>query len=184
METWKAVPKYVGYYEVSDLGRVRSLDRQIEQVSRRGKPYQRTMKGRILQTVLDSKGSYRYAHLANVKNEHHSVHSLVLRAFIGEAPEGYEGCHGDGDSHNNVLSNLRWDTSAANQDDRKAHGTVPKGEQHSSAILTTEQVLQLKADIASFPGRKYGRIAAIAQKYGISRSHAGDIFLGKRWAHT
>lgn len=49
------------------------------------------------------------------------VHELVLLAFHGPRPAGFEGCHGDGDSKNNRASNLRWDTPAMNIADRTRH---------------------------------------------------------------
>ncbi len=49
----------------------------------------------------------------------------MLEAFVGRAPDGTEACHNDGDSSNPVLSNLRWDTHAANNLDQVRHGTHP-----------------------------------------------------------
>src|SRR5690606_27256834 len=51
------------------------------------------------------------------------VHRLVLIAFVGAPPAGFEGCHNDGDRLNNSLENLRWDTHSANMQDTVTHGT-------------------------------------------------------------
>lgn len=53
------------------------------------------------------------------------VHLLVLEAFVGPCPPGLEGCHTNGDGLDNKLTNLRWDTHAANMQDRLRHGRNP-----------------------------------------------------------
>lgn len=57
-----------------------------------------------------------------------NVGAIVLRTFVGPPPPGTECCHNDGDYRNNRLENLRWDTSRANQNDKRGHGTQPSGE--------------------------------------------------------
>lgn len=47
-EVWKVIPGYEGLYQASNLGRIRSKDRTIAQVSRYGTPIERKLKGRIL----------------------------------------------------------------------------------------------------------------------------------------
>jgi hypothetical protein len=49
------------------------------------------------------------------------VHRLVLEAFVGFCPGGMQCCHGDGNTANNHLSNLRWDTAKANAADKVRH---------------------------------------------------------------
>src|SRR4051794_31712386 len=46
------------------------------------------------------------------------VHRLVLEVFVGPCPAGMECCHADGNSLNNALDNLRWDTPEANEADK------------------------------------------------------------------
>lgn len=50
------------------------------------------------------------------------VHRLVLEAFVGPCPSGCEGCHYDGNPANNIVSNLRWDTTKNNCLDKRRHG--------------------------------------------------------------
>lgn len=54
------------------------------------------------------------------------VHRLVLLAFRGPAPKDCVGCHNDGNSQNNSLSNLRYDTMENNVEDMKKHGAFEK----------------------------------------------------------
>lgn len=71
--------------------------------------------------VLKPYGHNGYQAL-RIAGRHYRVHTLVLEAFISSRPLGMDGCHWDGNSRNNRLDNLRWDTKAANGADRRRHG--------------------------------------------------------------
>lgn len=121
-EQWRPVIGYEGSYEVSDLGGVRSLERVA--MRRNGSPM--PVPARILKTYRTPPVGYRAVKLQNGGRETRvglRVHVLVLEAFVGPRPEGYVGCHNDGDIDNNTPPNLRWDTQKANLADMKAHGT-------------------------------------------------------------
>ena len=120
METWKAIPGYEGLYEVSDQGRVRSLDRYVECVGPIKGRYFSKKKGRVLRP-----GPSNYGHLSVVlgRNNTRMVHELVLRAFVGEPPEKHECCHNNGDPADNRLQNLRWGTRSENIFDAVRQGT-------------------------------------------------------------
>lgn len=113
-ETWLPVAGYEGSYEVSDLGRIRSIDRR----DRQG----RMCRGLVLKLRADRDG-YLTFHTGRPRRVLR-VHRLVLLAFQGPAPEGAtEVRHVDGDPANNHLANLRWGTSAENKADQVRHGT-------------------------------------------------------------
>lgn len=114
-ETWKPIPGHEGIYEVSDIGRVRSLDRVVAR--------NRRVKGRVLVLNLKSNGYSQVELFSGGQGKWLMSHRLVLLAFAGPCPEGMEACHNDGDQTNNAPSNLRWDTRSANQMDCVAHGT-------------------------------------------------------------
>lgn len=117
-ERWLPIDGWGGAYEVSDHGNVRSVNRTIAQSTGSA----RFFAGKTLRQS-DMNG-YRTVglHFAG-KSTRATVHRLVLEAFVGKRPEGMECCHGDGDRANNSLSNLRWDTNAANVADKVKHGT-------------------------------------------------------------
>lgn len=116
-ERWLPVPEHEGLYEVSDYGRIRSLDRVSEYAGRR-----RRIRGRILRPRPMLSGHLQ-VHLAkDGVNENRLVHHLVLLAFVGPRPDAMEGCHNDGDPANNRVGNIRWDTRSANCYDRVRHG--------------------------------------------------------------
>lgn len=122
-EQWLPVTDYPGY-EVSDHGRVRSLDRVGR--SRWGTP--RTFKGRMLSQVLvggcGDTGRYRACALyRDSKPRQVTVHVLVLETFVGPRPEkGMHGCHRDDDPSNNRLDNLYWGTPSQNGLDAVKNG--------------------------------------------------------------
>lgn len=112
MENWKPV---IGWpeYEVSDQGRVRSLDRY--RPGRNG--CVRLIRGR----VLGNRSRKGYLRVRFPDRQDKFVHVLVLEAFMGSRPAGHETRHLDGDKTNNNLANLAWGTSEENKADRKRH---------------------------------------------------------------
>jgi hypothetical protein len=124
-EQWLPVPDYPGY-EVSDRGRVRSLDREVR--SRWGTP--KTLKGKILsQTMVggsEDVGRYPACVLyRDGKRWQVMVHVLVLMVFVGPRPDGAWGCHRDDDPTNNYLGNLYWGTPSENVFDKVRNGNHP-----------------------------------------------------------
>lgn len=113
-EQWRPVVGYEGYYEVSDLGRVRSIDRVVQSVDGRSMRYSgvvlagKASKSGRVQVALARPGHRTWTPL---------VHRLVLDAFVGPCPDGHECCHYDDNPQNNRLENLRWDTKVANARD-------------------------------------------------------------------
>lgn len=158
-ERWKPIAGFADLYEVSDQGRVRSL---------------RT--GKLMKIVCDS-----YAHLRlsrDGKATTIKVHREVLHAFVGAAPAGTEGCHTNGNSLDNRLTNLRWDTSKGNHADRARHGTVLKGEQVIGSKLTADRVLAIRAALAKKEPQRL-----IAERFGICQSAVSFINTRRNWKH-
>ena len=106
-----------GSYEVSDLGRVRTIERRVangvgvRRVSAR------------LRRLYVGPGKVSVNLSRRNKPETRSVPRLVLEAFIGPCPPGHEACHNDGNLTNNRLDNLRWDSHIENIADKFRHGT-------------------------------------------------------------
>lgn len=107
------------------------------------------------------------------------VHRLVLETYRGPCPTGMEACHNNGNTRDNCLSNLRWDTPAENALDRVRHGTSGRGESRKysdghfarrskltpSVVMMIRELLLLRLatikDIASIFGMKCCSIYAI-----------------------
>ena len=124
-ERWLPVPEYEGYYEVSDHGRVRSLDRWVEVVRRVGTPFRYLRPGRVLQEIWDKPPLQPHASVrlcvAGIVTKRY-IHQLVLMAFVGPRPPGMVACHGPSGPMDNRVSNLRWDTQQENTRDTLRHG--------------------------------------------------------------
>lgn len=110
-EVWRDVVGYEGLYQVSDQGRVKSLERTDS--------LGRTVKERILKPGMDRGGYLLVVLCAGGKSKTLNVHRLVCQAFH-ENPEN-KPCvnHIDENKTNNAASNLEWSTYEENNN----HGT-------------------------------------------------------------
>lgn len=115
-EEWKEIPGYQGIYEISNLGRVKSLKRTIVQSPSERYPNGRTqvLKEKILTPCVDKKG-YQFVQLfINGHFRSKKVHRLVAESFI---PNKYNLPiinHKDENKKNNCVNNLEWCTPAYN----------------------------------------------------------------------
>lgn len=177
MELWHPVPDYVGLYEVSNYGQIRSLGRDVS--NNRGglrympdlvlTPQVNTKRGGYHSVTLNKDGGKKTAYL----------HLAVLLAFVGPRPSPeMEGCHGDGDTANNRLDNLRWDTPVNNAADRTLHGTQVHGEDSNLAVLTAEKVQEIRRRAQDEPA------TALATAFGISRQQIMRIIRREQWKHV
>lgn len=171
-EIWRQVVGYEGLYEVSSLGRVRTLGRMRKCINGGGSYWQGP---RLRATPIDHTSTgYRYVGLfKDGKNTKHMVHSLVLESFVGPRPIGMECCHNDGDRANAKLANLRWDTKRGNKADQVLHGTAPRGENGPRAILTVELTQWIRESPQSS--------ASIAPVFGVSASTVRAVRIGQNW---
>ncbi len=109
MEIWKDIEEFKGYYQVSNLGRVKSIERKFFN----GKGMQ-TQPEKIKDIQTQPNG-YRYANLhKDGKNHTRRIHRLVAQAFIPNTESKPDVNHIDGDKANNVINNLEWATKKEN----------------------------------------------------------------------
>jgi len=123
-QQWKTIPTYSSY-EISNYGQVRRIgsNKNLSASTKKGKhPYQR------VHLCKDGKAKYLL------------VHRLVLEAFVGPCPPGYQCLHLDNNPRNNRLDNLKWGTPKEN------HSTIDRtGEKNGRAKLTSADVKYIRA---------------------------------------
>ena len=170
-EEWRAVPGYYGLYEVSSLGRVKSLARKREG------------DGKLIpERIIEGNTSLPYKRCflsKDGKTKTYYIHRLVAFAFLGNYTEdGLEVAHNNGNPLDNRVENLRWTTSKDNAADKVKHGTINKGVRHGCAKLT-----EMDVKVARFLRSEGFTLQAIADKLNISNSHTYQIVSGSRWSH-
>ena len=169
-EEWKDVLGYEGLYEVSSMGRVRSLKRFI-------KTRNRTYGGKILKQNTVS-GYKAICICKNNIKKTFLVHFLVLTSFVGQRKDGFQCCHNNGNRIDNNLANLRWDTTKANHADKHKHGTALLGTKHHQCKLTEHEVLEIRKMASD--GLK---ITKIANTFNVSRKNIRCIASRMTWKH-
>lgn len=111
-EIWKDIPGYEGIYQVSNTGKVKSLERFVKNSGRSGRLY----KERILKPNPNKWGYLSVVLQKEGKRKDWKIHRLVLSIFNPvENWEELEVNHIDGDKENNNLKNLEWATKSENQ---------------------------------------------------------------------
>lgn len=109
-----------------------------------------------------------------------SVAQLVLLAFVGPKPEGYESCHfPNSDPSDNRLCNLRWASRTENLRDIGRSGNKARGEDSHLAKLSNATVAEIRSLAAS--GQSY---KSIGRSYGLQGSYVGRIVRREIWAYT
>ena len=102
-EVWKACPDYEGLYEVSNLGRIRSVDRIV---FRNGIPME--LKGKVLSPVRQWSGHLNVCVCKDGSQKKIRLHRYIARAFIPNPFSLPEVNHKDENPANNRADNLEW----------------------------------------------------------------------------
>jgi hypothetical protein len=173
MEIWKDVKGYEGLYQVSDLGKIRSLDRL-----KKGKNNSLSkIKGKLLKPRID-KGYYIISLSKDGKKKTFLLHRIVAINFIDNPFLKKTVNHINGIKIDNKLENLEWCTYSENN--IHAHNIGLKnqvGEKNNASKMTADIVYKIKFET---DGMKYKDIAKI---YNIHESYVGLIKRNERWKH-
>jgi len=174
MEVWKDIKDYIGSYQVSDKGNVRSLDRVI--ATSNGKKYNE--KGAIKSQRLNSDGYPRVTLSKNSKKKNYRVYRLVADAFIPNAFNKPQINHKNGIKTDNTVGNLEWCTAQENIKHSNETGLakIISGENHVWAKLKNKEVVDIY--IRSNKGEPQKELA---KEYNASVSMVSRIKHGVRW---
>jgi len=145
-EIWKDIPGYEGLYQVSDQGRVRSLDRIVN--VKGVKP--RFLKGEIMKLPL-SRGYPNCFLCTNGVKTRHDVHKLVAMAFLNHKPNGISGLvvdHINNIPTDNRLENLqlvsqRYNSTKDSKGTSKYPGVSWYGKKWRTQIVMGGKVIHL-----------------------------------------
>lgn len=175
-EFWKDIHGYVGSYQISDMGRVKSSIR-----------WNGTLE-RILRQSTKKDGHLHVCLYKNKKGKTHLVHALVLQTFIRPRQRGEECRHLDGNPRNNRLNNLRYGTHKENMEDCSRHGGFPdrRGSKNVRAKLTPDQVISIRklyCNNALLSNRDKLSQLQIAKTFKVSEYTVWAIVNRKTWAH-
>ena len=138
-EEWRPVVGLEGEYEVSNMGRIRSLDRVLIDKNGRSMRY----RGKLLtpRKLGRPKGntntSYRYVYAGKRNNQ--LVHVLVAEAFIGPRPERHDVMHINGLRDDNRASNLRYGSRSENLRSTHLYGGRTAGQK-----MDAQTVLEIR----------------------------------------
>lgn len=175
-EIWKPLPEYEDYYEVSSLGRIKSLH-----TYHRSSPI-------ILKPTPDSDGYIQHSVYRNRNAKKVKAHQLVTLTFLGECPQGMEVNHKNGIKADNRLSNLEYTTHQKNILHARDTGLhkfqkdplkVRRGESCKASKLTENEVLAIRREY--IPG--VNGYVKLARKFGVTEGTIAMIIKRKCWIH-
>lgn len=168
-EIWKPVIGYEGLYEVSSLGRVKSLPRK-------------TTNGRIMSFYIDkSRRHKQYGRptlrlTKNGKTKLHHICRLVAQAHIPNPENKPEVNHIDCNPENNRVNNLEWTTRKENHQHSVVLLRMARGEKHGMSKLSVKQVREIRL--------KKESPKELANKFGITRNSVYRIQRNRSWVEV
>ncbi len=155
-EVWKDIPGYEGYYQVSNKGRIRSLDRI------------KIIKGQILKQMDNGRGYKKVTLCKNGRYKQTYAHRLVGKVFLDNEENKRTINHKDGDKSNNKVNNLEWATYSENE----RHKLLNNGRK-----ITFEQAKEIRK---KYNTGEYTQ-QDLANEYGLDQTYISKIILNQSW---
>lgn len=167
-EVWLPIPGYDDWYEVSNLGRVRSYHKF---------GWGRRIYPEIIKLYTTKRGYVQVSLTKDKVSRQKDVHRLVAYAFLGNPGAGMQIDHKNGDKTDNRAINLEWVTPQENTRRSLELGLKPTGERHGMSKLTQQEVdaIRLLYATGKYSHRKLGEF------FGITHSSAGKIIRNEAW---
>jgi hypothetical protein len=180
-EIWKDIAGYEGYYQVSNLGRVKSLDRII--------PHKRHithhLKGKICKGKIIKAGGYVVVSLGkNNQGKWIKVHQIVAKTFIPNPENKHEIDHINAIPTDNRVENLRWATRLENANNPITKTSIAKSKIGNKCRMKLNKLDYKKVSeirILLSKGDKRGYMSDIARKYGVTPTTVWNIKINRIW---
>ena len=170
-ELWKDISSFEGLYQISNLGRVKSLEKK------RGRNLGVIIPEIIMKLSLSKRGYPRVQLQKNKFKKTIEVHKLVAGAFIENKYNKPQINHIDGNKKNNHVNNLEWCTNNENQKHAQKIGINNAGVRNGNTKLSEVDVVTIRQ---LFPKlRKF----EIARLYDVKQSTVHAIIKRYNWKH-
>lgn len=158
-EIWKDIANYEGLYQISNLGRVKSLN------------YRKTKKSKVMKTKIDRNGYETISLCKKNKIKTFLVNQLVAKAFIPNPNNYKETNHKDEDKLNNCVENLEWCTRSYN---------INYGKRNEKCSMKLKQIkFKIKKvyqyDLQGNLIKVWDSVTNISNYYKISKSHISNV---------
>lgn len=168
MEIWRDITGYEGLYQVSNLGRVKSLKNKSNH------------KNEVLLKPETSRGYKRVSLSKDDILTHHLLHRLVAQTFIPNPDNKPQVNHIDGNKNNNKSSNLEWCTASEN----RKHGV-------SIGLIKVKGKRVNQYDLSGKFLKTWETVSEAAKSCGTHTSHIASCCKGKfkqtggyKWKYT
>lgn len=177
-EVWKDIPNYEGYYQISNLGRIKSVARKVK--------YQnsyRNVKEKLKKTFIGKQGYERVELSKNGKTKKYNVHRIVANVFISNPLNKETVNHINGIKTDNRVENLEWATRSENELHAYKIGLAKNSEkQRNVARLYCKEnkiksIIQLDLD-GNFI-KEWKSAKEVEEKINISRKNISQCITGK-----
>jgi hypothetical protein len=172
-EIWKDIPGYEGYYQASNLGRIKSLSRWKKVFLT-----QRIFKPESILFQKNSSNGYKIVTLSvDAAKKTRTIHRIVAECFIGNQDGLKDVNHKDGDKHNNKPDNLEWMNRSQNI--KHAYDTGLRTSTRGTAVWTNKLTEAQVVEIFHSPGIH----SEIGKRYGVLKAAVQHIKSGRSWKH-
>ena len=188
IEKWKSVVGYEGYYEVSHIGNVRSLERVA--ITKNG--HKQPIKAKSLSLCPNNRNYYIVMLSGKNAGGRRSVHRLVAEAFTPNPENKKTVNHIDGNKQNNHVDNLEWMTYSDNNKHAFSSGLKKpsnvnkngnmQGEKQAHSKLKESDVRYIRINCIKNGGKLSSLDLGV--KFGVTRSNILAVISRKTWKHV
>ena len=168
-EIWKSVQGFEGRYEVSNLGRLRSLDRTS--VYKDGRVA--NIKGTMIKGAITKDG---YLVVALNSSCRRYIHRIVAETFFGKPEFRDTVNHKNGNKIDNRVDNLEYNSFKENNEHARNNGL---NSQHAEKCNLTKFSEQLVSALKAVSAEYNASNKKLAEIFGMSTTHVSDILSGK-----